>query len=61
MAWKCIVIHWFVLQRRGLSLYCKTVLYCDLAAARLGLYCRIALPAVGMAGIVSQYNGLYCD
>ena len=43
MGWKCIAIHWFVLQRRRLSLYCMTVLYCDLEAARLGLYCRIVL------------------
>ena len=23
MGWKCIAIHWFVLQRRELKLYCR--------------------------------------
>ena len=63
MGWKCIAIHWFVLQRRGLKLYCQTVMYCDLEAARLGLYCRIVLWQEGWMGkiciaIQKKKNGI---
>ena len=62
MGWKCIAIHWFVLQRRRLSLCCKTVLYCDLEAARLGLYYRMVLWQGGWLGkICITIQKLYCD
>ena len=47
MGWKCIAIHWFVLQRRGLDLYCKKVLYCNRGGMAAG-------------SSVLQYTALYC-
>ena len=37
MGWKCIAIHWFVLQRRGLRLYRNTV-HCIVIAGAVGCW-----------------------
>ena len=65
MGWKCIAIHWFVLQagRLGwLSVSQYTGVYCDIVAG------RVSCIAIGRSCIaekraetVSQYSSLYCD
>ena len=37
MGWKCIAIHWFVLQRRGLRLYRNTA-HCIVIAGPVGYW-----------------------
>ena len=50
MGWKCIAIHWLILQRRGLRLYCNTV-HCIVTSQETWavLYFNIATAAAARA------------
>ena len=58
LGWKCITIHWFVLQKRGLKLYCRCSIVLQYSGVQ-GFKTVLQYSLVGSRFLL-QYK-LYCE